>query len=119
MVFSSQIGRNLKVYVDDMLIKTRKKVNHVYDFEETFESIRKFYMRLNRNKFTFRVQANKFLGFMLRHRGIEAILDKSQEIINMRSPTSVKEVQWLTERLAAFPNFCLAAAISPYIYLQL
>lgn len=35
MVFLSQIGRSLEVYVDDLLIKTREEVNHVKDLEET------------------------------------------------------------------------------------
>lgn len=70
MVFSSRIGRNLEVYVNDVLIKTRKKLNHVKDLEETFESIRKFNMRLKPNKCTFRVQVRKFIGFMITHLGI-------------------------------------------------
>lgn len=62
-------------------------------------------MRLNPDKCIFGVQADKFLGFMLTHRGIEANPNKYQEIIDMRSPTSVKEVQQLTRRLAALSLF--------------
>lgn len=40
MVFLSQIGRSLKVYVDDMLVKTHEEVKHIDDLRETFESIR-------------------------------------------------------------------------------
>src|ERR1051325_2715217 len=62
-------------------------------------------MCLNPNKCTFEVQAGKFLGFMLTNRGIEANPDKCQAIIDMRSPTSVREVQQLTGRLAALSRF--------------
>ena len=70
MVFSSEIGRNLEVYIDDMVIKTLKKNNHIKDLEETFASIRSFNIRLNPNKCTFGVQAGKLLGFTLTHQGI-------------------------------------------------
>lgn len=55
MVFSSQIGRNLEAYIDDMLVKTQEKGRHMGDFKETFESIRSFDMRLNSDKCTFGV----------------------------------------------------------------
>lgn len=58
-------------------------------------------MILNLDKCIFGVQADKFPGFMLTHGGIEATPGKSHEIIDMRSPTYVKEVQQLTGRLAA------------------
>ncbi|MCI91442.1 gag-pol polyprotein, partial [Trifolium medium] len=51
---------------------------------------------LNPAKCSFGVQAGKFIGFLLTHRGIEANPEKCQDIIDMRSPTSVKEVQQLT-----------------------
>ncbi|GAU38036.1 hypothetical protein TSUD_274380 [Trifolium subterraneum] len=66
-------------------------------------------MRLNPAKCSFGVQAGKFLGFLLTHRGIEANPDKCQAIINMRSPTSVKEVQQLIGRIATLSRFLLCA----------
>jgi len=62
-------------------------------------------MRLNLAKCTFGVQAGKFLGFLLTRRGIETNPDKFQAIINMRSPSSIKEVQIVTGRLAALSRF--------------
>lgn len=105
MVFASQIGRNLKVYMDDMLIKIPKDRKYAQDLEETFASIRSYNMRLNLEKCTFRVQARKFLGFMLTSRGIEAKPDKCQAIINMRSLSTLKEVQQLTGYLVALSHF--------------
>lgn len=61
-MFSVQIRRNLKVYVDDMVIKTLEERDHVKDLEETFELIRKIDMRLNPDKFILGVQAGKFMG---------------------------------------------------------
>lgn len=62
-------------------------------------------MRFNLDKCPFGVQVGKFPGFMLTHRGIEANSDKSQEIIDMRSPISINEVQQLTGRLATLSRF--------------
>ncbi|GAU50294.1 hypothetical protein TSUD_137480 [Trifolium subterraneum] len=99
-VFVEQIGKNL-----DMVIKTRKEGEHDKDLDDILKSVRKYNMRLNPAKCSFGVQAGKFLGFLLTHRGIEANPDKFQAIINMRSPTSVKEVQQLTGRIAALSRF--------------
>ncbi|GAU44771.1 hypothetical protein TSUD_138830 [Trifolium subterraneum] len=104
-VFVEQIGKNLEVYIDDMVVKTQKEGDHDQDLDDILKSVRKYNMRLNPAKCSFGVQADKFLGFLLTHRGIEANPDKCQAIIKMRSPTSVKEVQQLTGRIAALSRF--------------
>ena len=62
-------------------------------------------MKLNPSKCAFRVSSGKFLGFMVSHRGIEANPDKIQVILNIKPPQNVKEVQSLTERVAALNRF--------------
>ncbi|KAK2427613.1 hypothetical protein QL285_026181 [Trifolium repens] len=109
MVFAQQIGRNLEVYIDDMVVKTPEGGSHSMDLAEILSSVRKYDMRLNPAKCSFGVQAGKFLGFMLTRRGIEANPEKCQAIINMRSPTTVKEVQQLTGRIAALSRFLSCA----------
>ena len=56
---------------------------------------------MNPSKCTFRVASEKFLGFMLSQRGIEANLEKVRAILDMTSPKTVKEVQKLTGRIVA------------------
>ncbi|XP_072059698.1 uncharacterized protein [Arachis hypogaea] len=109
-VFDQQIGRNIEVYVDDMVAKTKDGHSHVDDLAEIFGQIRAYNMRLNPEKCAFGVRGGKFLGFILTNRGIEANPDKCQAILNMTSPTNIKEVQRLTGRLAALSRFlpCLA-----------
>ncbi|GAU32939.1 hypothetical protein TSUD_153560 [Trifolium subterraneum] len=108
-VFQKQIGKNLEVYIDDMVVKTAKEGDHDRDLEEILKEVRRYNMRLNPAKCSFGVQAGKFLGFMLTSRGIEANPEKCQAIINMRSPTTVKEVQQLTGRIAALSRFLSCA----------
>lgn len=92
-VFGSHIGRNIKIYVDDMVVKSTSEYAHLVDLKEVFQEIRGKNMKLNPEKCAFGVQSHKFLGLMLTNRGIEANPNKCQSIMDMRSPTSVKEVQ--------------------------
>ena len=91
-MFYRQIGRNMEVYVDDILLKSKSAESHLDDLRETFNTLRKCQMRLNPTKCVFRVSSGKFLRFMVSQRGIEANPEKVKAILNMTSPRSVKEV---------------------------
>ncbi|MCI42639.1 hypothetical protein A2U01_0063876, partial [Trifolium medium] len=56
-VFSEQIGKNLEVYIDDMLVKTAEEGEHDKDLADIIASVRRYDMRLNPAKCTFGVQA--------------------------------------------------------------
>ena len=62
-------------------------------------------MKLNPAKCAFGVSAGKFLGFIVNHRGIEVNLDKIKVVLDMPSPSSIREVQRLTGRIAALSRF--------------
>ena len=64
-MFNKQIGRNMEVYVDDMLVKSKEKLAHLDDFKETFATFKQYQMRLNPSKCVFGVALGKFLGFMV------------------------------------------------------
>nr|KYP60058.1 Transposon Ty3-I Gag-Pol polyprotein [Cajanus cajan] len=100
-VFQGQIGRNIEIYVDDMVVKSNSVADHLADLAEIFGELRKNNMRLNLEKCTFGVKGGKFLGFMLSARGIEANRDKCQDVLDMRSPSNLKEMQRLSGRLVA------------------
>jgi len=74
--FSRQIGRNLEVYIDDLVAKTKEGFSHADDLEEILGQVRKYKMCLNPTKCSFGLQAGKFLGFLLTRRGIEDNPDK-------------------------------------------
>jgi len=71
-MFRDQIGRNIEVYVDDMLVKSIRATDHITDLRETFETLRTHKMKLNPAKCAFGVSSGRFLGFMVSQRGIEA-----------------------------------------------
>ena len=104
-VFHRQIGKTLEVYVDDMIVKAEKMNLHVLNLDEAFDAMRRHNMRLNPEKCSFGIDDEKFLGYMTSARGIEANPDKCQEILEMRSPAHITEVQRLTGRVASLSRF--------------
>ena len=104
-MFSKQIGRNIEVYVDDMLVKSKEESTHLDDLEETFTTLRQYQMKLNPSKCAFGIASGKFLGFMVSQRGIEANLENVRAILDMTLPRMVKEVQNLTGRIAVLNRF--------------
>jgi hypothetical protein len=104
-MFHHQIGRNVEVYVDDMLVKTKDEVNYLEDLKETFETLRRYRMKLNPSKCVFGVSSGKFLGFMVSQRGIEANPEKIKAVLEMTPPRTTKEVQSLIGRVAALNRF--------------
>lgn len=91
----------MDVYVDDTVVWSVDKQQHLKDLKEVFKQGRQYGMRLNATKCTFGVAARKFLGFMLTTRGIEANSDKCAAILEMQSPNTLKEVQRLVGHLIA------------------
>ena len=104
-VLAPMIERNVQAYVNDMVVTSQVKDQHIADLEELFTTIAKYRLKLNPGKCVFGVEVSKFLGFLLIERGIEANPKKCVAIIAMRRPISVKEVQQLTGRMVALSKF--------------
>ena len=92
-------------YVDDMLVKSLDRADHIKHLQEDYEVLRHHKMMLNPAKCAFVVGSGNFLGLMVSKRGIEANPDKMKAILDMEAPTSLKEVQKHTGRLAALGRF--------------
>ena len=95
-MFQKQIGTTMEVYIDDMVVKSTSAELHIAHLSEAFQILRKYNMKLNPAKCAFRVSAGKFLGFIVNHRGIEANPNKIKVVLDMSSPSGIKEVQRLT-----------------------
>jgi len=91
--------------VDDMIAKSQTIEDNVRVLKEVFHQVCKYNMHLNPEKCVFRVLTDKFLGFMLTARGIEANPDKYAAIIEMRNPKNLKEIQRLVGRLTSLVRF--------------
>ena len=86
-------------------MKSLDEGKHLDDLQETFNTLRRYSMKLNPRKCAFGVASGKFLGFMVSHRGIEANSEKIKAILDMKPPQNIKEVQSLTGRVAALNRF--------------
>ena len=64
-MFNKQIRWNVEVYFDDMFVRRKMTKEHLEDLKETFDTLRKYKMKLNPAKFAFGVSSEKFLGFMV------------------------------------------------------
>ena len=88
-----------------MVVKTKESDSFIPDLEETFNNLRSFKWKLNPTKCVFGVPSGKLLGFIVSHRGIEAIPEKINAVLNMETPASIKDVQNLTGCMAALNRF--------------
>ena len=70
-MFESQLGKNIEIYIDDMVVKSKMISKHLGDLRTIFEILKKYKLRLNASKCSFGVGLSKFLGYMITHRGIE------------------------------------------------
>ncbi|KAI3458735.1 hypothetical protein Pfo_015398 [Paulownia fortunei] len=109
-MFAELIGRNMEVYINDMLVRSKLESNHVSNLEECFNILRTYQMKLNPAKCIFGVRGGKFLGYMISQRGIETNPEQIDTILNMPPPRLIKHVQQLTGRLAALNRFISRSA---------
>ena len=91
-MFESQLGKNIEIYIDDMVVKSKVVSEHLGDLGIIFEILRKYKLRLNAFKCSFGAGSGKFLGYMVTHRGIEVNHDQIKAINNLQSPRNPKEM---------------------------
>ena len=91
-MFKSQLGKNIEIYIDDMVVKSKVVLEHLGELGNIFEVLKKYKLRLNASKCSFGIGSDKFLVYMVTHRGIEVNLDQIKAINNLQSPQNPKEV---------------------------
>ena len=104
-MFRPLLGKTMEVYIDDMLIKSKERPDYAAHLQQVFDLLRTYGMKLNPVKCAFEVSAGRFLGFMMTQRGIEANPSWLKAILESLAPSSRKEVQRMTGRLAALGRF--------------
>ena len=100
-MFEPRLGKNIEIYVDDMVVKSKVVTQHLEDLGDIFDILRRHKLCLNASKCSFGVGSGKFLGYMVTHRGIEVNPDQIKAIRDLKSPRNAKEVQKLTGMIAA------------------
>jgi hypothetical protein len=97
----SQIGCNIQVYIDEVVITTRQEESLISDLTKTFNNLNRYKLKLNPTKCSFGVSAGQLLGFLVLTRGIEANPEKIQVILTMGKPAKLHDIQKLAGRIAA------------------
>ena len=109
-MFGPQLGKNIEIYIDDMVVKSKVESDRVNDLGNIFDILRRYKLRLNASKYSFGVGSGKFLGYMVTHRGIEVNPDQIKAIKTLQLPRNPKEVQRLTRMTAALNRFIFRSA---------
>nr|GEX36808.1 reverse transcriptase domain-containing protein [Tanacetum cinerariifolium] len=108
--FDKQIGQNLEIYMDDLVIKSHTEIELLRDIEEIFRTLRKINMNLNPKKCMFGVAEGMFLGYMINPEGIKPCPDKTEAVLQLPSPRTIKEVHSLNGKLASLNRFISKSA---------
>jgi hypothetical protein len=103
--FGDLIRDKVEVYVDDIIVKTKRGLTLVEDLTLVFDSLRATRIELNPDKCVFGVSTGKLLGFLVSYRGIEANPEKIKVIEAMRPSARIKDIQKLAGSLAALSRF--------------
>ena len=109
-MFEPQLDKSIKVYIDDMVVKSKVVSEHGGDLKNIFEILRKHKLRLNASNCSFGVGSGKFLGYMVTHKGIEVNPNQIKAINSIQPPRNPKKIQKLTRMTAALNQFISRSA---------
>jgi hypothetical protein len=105
MIYEPLLEKTVEAYVDDIVVKSICRADHTEDLKAAFDLMQKYNMRLNPKKCAFGIAFEKFLGYMVTPRGLEANPDKVTAILDMEAPKNITEVQRLVGRVTALGRF--------------
>jgi len=91
-MFAEQIDWTVEVYVDDILVKSKKATDHIAHLDEMLHVLRKYGMKMNSLKCSFDVSSRKFLGFIVHVRGIEANPVQVHALEDIKIPSTRREM---------------------------
>jgi len=104
-LFHDMMHKEIEVYVDDMIARSKSEEEHLANLRKLFERLRKFKLKLNPAKCTFGVRFGKLLGFIVSQKGIEVDPDKVFAILEMPHPCTEKEIRGFLGRLNYIARF--------------
>jgi len=91
-IFENMLHKMIECYVDDLVVKSKKRLDHLQELRQIFERLQKHQMKMNPLNCAFDVMLGKFLDFVVRHRGIEIDQAKVRAIQDMPPPKNLKEL---------------------------
>ena len=118
-MFEPLLGKNIKVYIDDMVVKSKVVSEHMGVLRNIFEILRKHILRLNASKCSFGMGSGKFLGYTVIHHGIEVSLNQVKAINSLWPPRNPKEVHKLIGITATLNRFISRSVVKCRPFFQL
>ena len=83
-MFEFQLCKNIELYLDDMVVKSKLESEHIDDLGNIFEDTKETQIAPYASKCSFGVGSSKFLGYMVTHLGIEVDLDQIRAIHDLQ-----------------------------------
>ena len=91
-LFHDMMHKEIEVYVDDMIAKSKANEGHTTILQKLFIWLRKYQLKLNPSKCTFGETSRKLLGFIVSEERIKVDPNKMKAIREMSFPKTEKEV---------------------------
>ena len=104
-MFHDMMHRKIEDYVDDIVVKSKKREDHLTVLRRVFERCRLYELKMNPLKCAFGVAAGKFLGFLVHQHGIDVDPTRASAIASMRPPTTHKELKSFLGKLSYIRRF--------------
>ncbi|KAG9453423.1 hypothetical protein H6P81_006327 [Aristolochia fimbriata] len=115
-IFDDFLHKRVECYVDDLVVKTKQRSDHLLDLRAVFKRLQRFQLKMNPLKCAFGITLRKFLGFIVHHRGIEIDQSKINAIQKMSEPRNISELKSFQGHLAYIRRFIsnLAKRCQPF-----
>ncbi|KAL0325151.1 UNVERIFIED_CONTAM: hypothetical protein Sradi_5084400, partial [Sesamum radiatum] len=112
--------KNVECYVDDLVVKSKKREDHLHDLKKIFERLKRYQLKMNPSKCAFGVTSRKFLGFIVCRRGIEIEQAKIDAILRIPEPQNIHELKSLQRKLTYLRRFIsnIAGGCQPFSHLM-
>ena len=118
-MFHDMMHKEIEDYVDDIVVKFKKREDHLETLRKVFDRCRLYKLKMNPLKCAFGVSAGKFLGFLVHNRRIDVDPAKASAIATMKAPTSHKELKSFLGRLSYIRRFILGLAAVTAVFTPL
>ncbi|KAM2091177.1 hypothetical protein ACFX1T_029697 [Malus domestica] len=115
-IFNDMLHKNIECYIEDVVVKTMKRSDHLKDLRMVFDKLRHYNLKMNPLKCAFGITSWKFLGFIVKHRGIEVDQSNIKAIQRMPEPRNLHDMKSLQGRLAFIRHYIsnLAGRCQPF-----
>ncbi|XP_026442650.1 uncharacterized protein LOC113342271 [Papaver somniferum] len=104
-IFHDMMHQIMEVYIDDVVVKSRDREDHLDHLRRVFNRCRKYRLKMNPLKCAFGVTSGKLFGFVVTNEGIQFDPNKVEAITTMRAPVNVKELQTFIGRISYVRRF--------------